>query len=126
MHDNQCATYPQMDEESEVIRSILSISICYARWTWTRRGKLLKRKGRWKSCGNSMLLTYGEFSTTYKHRVGGYCSEPKFTSDGVTAVFRREFPKAIGTWICLLIKGGDTPTHTPPPSPSLPSKASGH
>ena len=36
-------------------------------------------------------------------------SEPKFTSDGIKAAFRHEFPKAIGEWICLFIKGGDTP-----------------
>ena len=36
-------------------------------------------------------------------------SEPKFTSDGVKVVFTYEFPQAIGAWIFLLIKGGDTP-----------------
>ena len=35
--------------------------------------------------------------------------EPKFTSDGVKAAFRHEFPHTIGECICLLIKGGGTP-----------------
>ena len=48
-------------------------------------------------------------------------SEPKFTSDGVKADFKHEFPKAIGAFICLLIKGGDTPKNAP-----LPSIAGGH
>ena len=43
-------------------------------------------------------------------------SEPKLTSDGVKAAFRHELPKAIGAWICLLIKGGDTPKTLPFPS----------
>ena len=47
--------------------------------------------------------------------------EPKFTSDGVKASFRHELPKAIGAWICLLIKGGDNPK-----IPPLPSRAGGH
>ena len=48
-------------------------------------------------------------------------SGPKFTSDIVQAVFRHEFPKAIGAYICLLIKGGDTPKIVP-----LPPRAGGH
>ena len=36
-------------------------------------------------------------------------SKPKFTSDGVKLVFRHKLPEVIGAWICLLIKGGDTP-----------------
>ena len=35
--------------------------------------------------------------------------EPKFTIDGVKASFRNEFPQAIGAYICLFVKGGDTP-----------------
>ena len=49
--------------------------------------------------------------------------EPKFTSDGVKAAFRNEFPQAIGAWIFLLIKGGYIP---PPPLPPLPSRAGGN
>ena len=48
-------------------------------------------------------------------------SEPKFTSDGIKAAFRYQFPKAIWAWICLLIKGGDTPKILP-----MPSRAGGH
>ena len=48
-------------------------------------------------------------------------SEPKFTSDGVKAAFRHEFPEAIGAWIFLLIKGGDTPKIVP-----LPYRSGGH
>ena len=48
-------------------------------------------------------------------------SEPSFMSDGVKAAFRHEFPKAIGAWICLLVKRGDTPKMVP-----LPSRAGGH
>ena len=48
-------------------------------------------------------------------------SEPKFKSDGVKASFRNEFPREIGEWICLLIRGSDTPK-TPP----LPSRAGGY
>ena len=53
--------------------------------------------------------------------LGVSVSEPKFTSDGVKAEFRNEFPKAIGAWICLLIKRGETPK-----IPPLPSRAGGH
>ena len=35
--------------------------------------------------------------------------ELKFMSDGIKADFRHNFSQAIGAWICLLIKGGDTP-----------------
>ena len=48
-------------------------------------------------------------------------SEPKFTSDGVNAEFIHESPQAIGAWICLVIKGGDTPKIFP-----LPYRAGGH
>ena len=48
-------------------------------------------------------------------------SEPKFTSDGVIAVFRHEFPEAIGAYIFLFINGGDTPKILP-----LPSRAGGN
>ena len=48
-------------------------------------------------------------------------SEPKFTSDGVKVAFRQKLSQAIGSWICLLIKGGDTPKTLP-----LPSIAGGH
>ena len=48
-------------------------------------------------------------------------SEPKFTSDVVKSEFRYEFSDAIGAWICLLIKGGDTPKIVP-----LSSRAGGH
>ena len=48
-------------------------------------------------------------------------SEPNFASDGVKVEFRNEFPKAIGEWICLLIKGGDTTKIVP-----LPPRAGGH
>ena len=48
-------------------------------------------------------------------------SEPKFTSDGVKLVFRHELYEAIGAWICLLIKGGNTPKILP-----LPSRVDGH
>ena len=40
---------------------------------------------------------------------GVIVSEPKFTSDVVKASFKHELPKAIGAWICLLIKLGDNP-----------------
>ena len=40
-------------------------------------------------------------------------SEPKFTSEGVKAEIRHEPPQAIGTWMCLLIKGGDNPKIPP-------------
>ena len=43
-------------------------------------------------------------------------SEPTFTSDGVKASFRHEFPEAVGVCICLLIKRGDTPKIVPLPS----------
>ena len=43
-------------------------------------------------------------------------SEPKFTSDGVKAEFRKELPKSIGACICLLIKGGEAPKIVPLPS----------
>ena len=43
-------------------------------------------------------------------------SEPKFTSDGIKVEFRYESPEAIGAWIFLLIKGGDTPNILPLPS----------
>ena len=46
-------------------------------------------------------------------------SEPKFTSDGVKAAFINELPQVIGAWICLFIKGGDTPTPPPPPLPYI-------
>ena len=48
-------------------------------------------------------------------------SEPKFTSDGVKSTFRHELPEAIGVWICLSIKGGDTPKILP-----LPFRAGGN
>ena len=48
-------------------------------------------------------------------------SETKFMSDGVKAEFRHEFPEAIGVYILLLIKGGETPKIVP-----LPSIVSGH
>ena len=48
-------------------------------------------------------------------------SETKFMSDGLKAAFRHEFPEAIGAWVCLLIKSGDTPKIVP-----LPSRAGGH
>ena len=48
-------------------------------------------------------------------------SETKFMSDGVKAAFRHEFPEAIGAFICLLIKGVDTPKILP-----LPSRTCGH
>ena len=48
-------------------------------------------------------------------------SEPRFTSDGVKAAFRHEFPEAIRACICLLIKGVDTPKIVP-----LPSITGGH
>ena len=40
-------------------------------------------------------------------------SEPKFTSDGFKAAFIHELPKAIGAYICILIKEGDTPKILP-------------
>ena len=43
-------------------------------------------------------------------------SEPKFMSDGIKAAFRHELSKEIGAFICLLIKGGDTPKILPLPS----------
>ena len=52
---------------------------------------------------------------------GGSVSESKFTIDGVNAAFRHEFSQTIGAWICLLIKGGDTPKTFP-----LLSRAGGH
>ena len=57
--------------------------------------------------------------TTY----GGGASviEPKFMSDGVKAECRHEFTQAIGAWICLLLRGSDTPKTLP-----LPSIADGH
>ena len=48
-------------------------------------------------------------------------SEPKFTSNGVKAAFRHEFTGAIGAWIYLLIKGGDTTKILP-----IPSRSGGH
>ena len=42
-------------------------------------------------------------------------SEHRFTSDGVKAVFRHEFPEAIRVCFCLLIKGFDTPIIFPFP-----------
>ena len=48
-------------------------------------------------------------------------SEPRLTSDGVKAAFRHELPDAIGSCICLLIKGFDTPKIVP-----LPSRTGGH
>ena len=47
--------------------------------------------------------------------------ELNLTSYEVKAVFRHEFPEEIGAWICLLIKGGDTPKIVP-----LPSRAGVH
>ena len=47
--------------------------------------------------------------------------EPKYTSSGVKAEFRHESPKAIGTWIFLLIKGYDTTKNVP-----LSYRAGGH
>ena len=52
---------------------------------------------------------------------GDSVSGPKSTSDGVKAACRHEFPEAIGAWIFLLIKGGDTPKIFP-----LSSIAGGH
>ena len=52
---------------------------------------------------------------------GDSVSKPRFTSDGVKAAFRHEFPEAIGSCICLLIKGFDTPKIVP-----LPSRTGGH
>ena len=48
-------------------------------------------------------------------------SEPRFTSDGVKAAFIHEFPEAIGSCICLLIKGVDTPKVFP-----IPYRTGGH
>ena len=48
-------------------------------------------------------------------------SEPKFTSYGIKVDFIHKYPESIGVWICLLIKGGDTPKIFP-----LPSIAGGH
>ena len=48
-------------------------------------------------------------------------SETKFTGYGIKEVFINESPKAIGAWISLLIKGGDTPKILP-----VPSRAGGH
>ena len=87
-HNKQCAIHSQMDGDSKDRISILGMSICYAIWTWICRGILTKRQGRWKPYGHSMPLPYGEFSKTYQHRVGFGSSEPKFTSDGVKAMFR--------------------------------------
>ena len=48
-------------------------------------------------------------------------SEPKFKSDGVKSAFRHEFLETIRGWICLLIKGVDTPKIVP-----ISSRADGH
>ena len=48
-------------------------------------------------------------------------SEPNFTNDGVKTEFKHEFPHSIGAWVCLFIKGGDTPKTLP-----LPSRSGGH
>ena len=48
-------------------------------------------------------------------------SEPKLTSDGVKVTLYMNPLQEIGSWICLLIKGGDTPKTLP-----LPSIAGGH
>ena len=45
MHSKQCDNNFQMDGDSEDRRSILGMSICYARWTWTRQGIFTKRHG---------------------------------------------------------------------------------
>ena len=42
-------------------------------------------------------------------------SEPKLMSDGVKATFRHELTQEIGEWICILIKGDDTPKIPPIP-----------
>ena len=46
---------------------------------------------------------------------GFIVSEPTFTSDIVKAAFRHELLEAIGAWICLLIKGGDSRKNFPIP-----------
>ena len=43
-------------------------------------------------------------------------SEPKFTSDDIKSAFIHQFHQDTGAWICLLIKGGDTPKILPHPS----------
>ena len=42
-------------------------------------------------------------------------SEPKFKSDDFKAALRHEFPKVVGVWIFLLIKGRDNPKTLPLP-----------
>ena len=53
--------------------------------------------------------------------LGDSVREPKFMSNDFKAAFKHELTKAIGAWIRLLIKGGDTLKIL-----SLPSRLGGH
>ena len=59
------------------------------------------------------LYHLAKFPRFINKRWGVSVIEPRFKSDGVKAYFRHEFPKTIGAWIFLLIKGGETPKNVP-------------
>ena len=68
-----------------------------------------------------MPLPSGFFPKLFNIGWGVSVSEYKFMSDGGKVDFRHELTDTIGSWICLLIKGVETPKIL-----SLQSIAGGH